>query len=202
MRRNEACILVVFNGGQHPVVVETHPVTTTFSPHKKQIKFFLDPLKVLNHYKSCDLHPLQTKCESLRQEVLYHFVTGNELKGVHNSENDIRAQTTIIRDTRSLPFLNWSASVHQIIDIFTKTEWAAMLRKMEPLWPVHVPWQEQLPESNNDWEPSPEDTYGGVYGGGVCRPSNAIWNVVQKNKSLVDIILFLFPIFLFQYIAN
>lgn len=162
----EACILVAYNGETCDLrwiwQLVQNPHSDLSMPDR--IKFFLDPLKVIRHYKLSKLHPSKSKLESLRLESIYYFITGTELQGAHNSKNDVKAQTTIISSELFLPFIDHAASVSHVKDMFSKSERAAMMKKMEPTRPVYPPWKEQTPEQNITWTPHPDDTYHEKYG--------------------------------------
>jgi hypothetical protein len=101
------------------------------------IKFFLDPLKTINHYKSCALHPSRSKLESLELGCVWKFITGQNLNGAHDSLIDAKAQTDITISARhwlicfflhfQLPYLNTLPSapiyMHLKIGLFQRLVW-------------------------------------------------------------------------------
>ncbi len=146
---------------------------------------------IINHHKSCPLHPSKSKLESLQLDVLYHYVSGNQLKEIHNSKNDVTAQTQIVSSNSFLPFTNQAVSVRHIKEIFLKSECIAMLKKIVPFCQIYEPLIEQTESSNIAWEPVRDDTYTGPYGGPKCGPLNKIVDAGCKNKSIVTIFLFI-----------
>ncbi len=165
-------------------------------------KFFLDPLKVLKHYKSCPLHPSKTKLESWNLQSIYKYITGTDLIVAHNSINDCK-ETAIIGSGMFYSFVDKTKSIFIIDYMFSKHEQSKMKKWLEPAKPVYEP----LIELNNyddpsKWELNWNESYFGPEGGPKCRPSNAMQNAVcTSNSSLIPLFLFIFPISLVNHIA-
>jgi hypothetical protein len=113
---------------------------------------------------------------------------------------DVFAQTDIVTHQHFIPYLDVSKSVRLIENIFTKTERAELLKKLEPSRPVHVPWFEQTAEDNVSWEHRSDDNYNGASAGGVFGPSAAMLQLARKG-CLASMFFFIFPLLLFRYIA-
>ncbi len=94
---NEVGILLMYNGDTCDLKwlwkLINIPNSSMSMPPKS--KFFLDPLKVLRHYKSCLLYPPKTILELSNLQSIYNYITGADLIGVHNSTIDCKAQTAI-----------------------------------------------------------------------------------------------------------
>jgi hypothetical protein len=113
---------------------------------------------------------------------------------------DVIAQTDVVTNKHFLPYLDVTKSVRLIGDIFTKTERAEILKKLEPSQPVHAPWFEQTADDNVSWEPRSDDNYNGASAGGVFGPSAAMLQLARKG-CLASLFFFIFPLSLFCYIA-
>ncbi len=204
---DESCVLVAYNGETCDMkwIYKLVQAPNTSLSFPRQIKFFMDPLKMIKHYKSCPLHPSKSKLESLRLDIIYRFVTGTELQGAHNSLNDVRAQTTIVTSNKLRNFIDKSISVSSIDDIFSRQEKADILKTLESIRPVHEPWMEINATSDNagfSWSPSEKINYTGPEGGPPCGPTDAVLNIARSMKSIASIFFFIFPLSLFEYIAN
>ncbi len=100
------------------------PNSSMFMPSK--CKFFLNPLKVLKHYKSCPLHPTKTKLESSNLQSVYKYVTRTDLIGAHDSIIDCKAQTAIVGSRMFYSFVDKTKSIFFINDMFLKREQSKM----------------------------------------------------------------------------
>eukprot|EP00956_Cyclotella_meneghiniana_P001873 scaffold2044_cov23-Cyclotella_meneghiniana.AAC.2 len=81
----------------------------------------MDPLEVIKGYK-CPPHPDKSKLDSLELGVVYHFVTGINLNGAHDSLVDVKAQTTVITSVQFCNFIDKTKSIRLVEDIFTAAE--------------------------------------------------------------------------------
>ncbi len=109
-------------------------------------KFFLDPLKVLKHYKSCSLHPSKTS----NLQSVYKYVTGTDLIEAHNSIIDCKAQTAIVGSGMFYSFVDKTKSIFLIDYMFSKRQQSEMKKRLKLTKPVHEPWI----ELSNDDDPS------------------------------------------------
>ncbi len=77
-----------------------------------------------------------------------------------------------------------------------------MMRKLEPVRPVHDPWIELNKENNIQWTPHREDTYCGSQAGGRCGPSSKMVSIAKSTESLAQLFLSIFTIKLFEYVSK
>jgi hypothetical protein len=141
---NEKCILAAYRGETCDMRwIWKH----TQAPRSQlripeQIKYFMDPLEVINSYKTCPYHPAKSKLESLELGCVWKYNTGNNLNGAHDSLVDAKAQTDIIIHKHFQSFIDRTKSFRLVADIFSRAEQREMVKKMEPLRGVHDPWFE------------------------------------------------------------
>ena len=143
LRDDEVAVLVAWNGETCDLKwlwkLTQAPLSPCYLP--EEMIYFMDPMKTLQHYKSCKLNHNHSKLDSYELGVVWSHVNGGaNLNGAHDSLVDARAQTDIIIDEHYVPFLNKSASIHPIDEIFTKCEQNKMKKKMDPSRLVHSPW--------------------------------------------------------------
>ena len=131
-----------------------------------QVSYFMDPLEVIKTYSGCKLHPSKSKLESLELGCVYKHITGSNLNGAHDSLVDVRAQTAVITSKDFVPYINKTKSIRLIQDIFSRAEQREMLKRLEPLRPVHSPWVELVEGEPYHATISPNDRYTGPSGGG------------------------------------
>ncbi len=105
---SETCIFIAYNGHTCDMKWIWKLTQAPNSPCSMppQIRFYMDPLKIIQHYKSCDLNSAQRKLESLRLDVVHQYITKTSLKHAHNSLHDDRAQTTIVTSNKFMSFIN------------------------------------------------------------------------------------------------
>ena len=143
LKRDEVAVLVAYNG-------ETCDLKwlwkLTQAPRSKYMlppamKYFLDPLKVIKHFKSCQFNNQHSKLDSYELGVVWKYMQedGANLNGAHDSLVDAKAQSDIILHPWFVPYLNKAASIVDITDIFTKTEVREWKKEMESIRPVHHP---------------------------------------------------------------
>lgn len=164
-------------------------------------KFFLDPLKVIKHYKSCDLNPSKSKLESLESGCVWKFISGENLNGAHDSLVDAKAQTDVVVSKEFSSFIDRQQPIRLVEDIFLKKERSKMAQRQEPTRPVHKPWKELQSDEPFSWKPRPEDTYKGPRGGPKHGPTKKMKDAARSG-SLADMFLFLaLPMTILEYIA-
>ena len=97
-----------------------------------QIKFFLDPLKVIKEYKSCPIHKSKSRLESLELGCVWSYLKEDRpnLNGAHSSLVDAIAQTDIIIHIYFQPFVDKTQSIRTIEALFGAREQAEMRKKM------------------------------------------------------------------------
>ena len=87
-----------------------------------KVEYFLEPLAVLRAYLRCKLHNKHNKLESYSLGSVYEYITGNVLDGAHDSLVDVKAQTRIVKDSRFVPFINFTQSIRTIDEMFQRRE--------------------------------------------------------------------------------
>ncbi len=97
-----------------------------------KVKYFLDPLAVLRTYSQCKLHRKHSKLENYSLGSVYEYITGNVLDGAHDSLVDVKAQTCIVKDSRFVPFINYTQSICTIDEMFQRREQRYFCKKSEP----------------------------------------------------------------------
>jgi hypothetical protein len=142
----------------------------------------MDPLEVINTYKSCPYHPTKSKLESLELGCVWKFNTGNNLNGAHDSLVDAKAQTDIIIHKHFPNDIDRTKSIRLVTDIFSQAEQREMVTKMEPLRGVHKPWFEVVEGDGFSWTPPEDDCFTGAFGGGACGPSSSILQIARTGS--------------------
>ena len=87
-----------------------------------QIKFFLNPLRVIKNYKGRKLHPSKSKLDSLGLGYVWKHINGCNLNGVHDSLVDVRAQSDIFLHKSFIPYIDRKFSIQTIELIFTASQ--------------------------------------------------------------------------------
>ena len=128
------------------------------APHSQlalpaQIKYFLDPLRVIKNYKGCKLHPSKSKLDSLELGCVWKHLNGRNLNGAHNSLVDAKAQSDIFLHQSFLPYIDRTFSIQPIDLICTATQHNAWKKDMEPIRPVHELWIELSQDDDITWTP-------------------------------------------------
>ncbi len=204
MKPEEYCVLIAYNGATCDLKWLWR---ITQSPHSSlsipsQVKFFLDPLAVIQKYKSCPLNKAKSKLESLELGAVYHYLFNSDIDNAHNSLADAIAQTKIVTHSKFCNFIDRAFSIRSIDEIFSKQQQNDMMKKLEPVHPVHDPWIELSTENNRSWEPSFNDKYTGPSGGGKCGPSNKLIEIARSTESLAQLFFAIFGLNLISFIAK
>lgn len=165
------------------------------------IVYFMDPLEVIQSYKSCKLHPSKSKLDSLELGCVYKYITGENLNGMHNSLVDVRAQTEIITHPSFLSQIDRTKSIRLVCDIFSRAEQRDMTQRLEPLRPPHHPWVEIKAGDGFTHHIQRSDMYTGPEGGGNAGPSSAVLQLA-RNGSLSKLFLHMFSIDAMTMIAD
>ena len=162
----------------------------------ENIKFFIDPYRVIEKYKSCGFNKTKSKIEAYELGVVRKYANnGNNLSGAHDSLVDVKAQTDILVHGSFVPFIDRSSSILPIDEKISRTVQNEWRKELEPIRPVHAPWVELTNEHNIMWEPWWQDKYTGPHGGPKAGPTQLIADIVrsakglQKDQTLCDKIL-------------
>jgi hypothetical protein len=83
--------------------------------------------------------------------VLWSFIHKKNLNGAHDSLVDAIVQMDVVTSPQFVSYINRSASIQKIDEIFTKTQQRDWRKKMEPSRAIHEPWVEQTEEDNIQW---------------------------------------------------
>ena len=136
----------------------------------------MDPFRMLKKWKSCPLHQSKSKMPSLALSAVWSYINGGAvLQGAHDSLVDAKAQSDLLVNEAFVPFIDRTDSFSPIEKIFGANELSAMKRVLEPIRPVHKPWEELTAESTLEWAPRGDFSYTGSHGGAVeCGPSSAV----------------------------
>lgn len=111
-------------------------------------KFFLDPLKVLRHHKSCLFHPSKTNLEWSNLQPIFKYITWADLIGMHDSLVDCKQQTAMVGSEMFFSSVDKPKSIFCINKISSKHEQSEMKKQLEPAKPFHETWVEL--DNNND----------------------------------------------------
>ena len=212
VRDGEVAILTAYNGETCDLKwlwkLTQAPNAPYTMPH--QIKYFLDPLKVIREYK-CKLHPTKSKLECLELGTVWSYTKDPDkpsdqrrnLNGAHDSLVDAKAQTDIIIHKFFHTHIDKSKSIRLIEELFSARDQSEMKKKMEPLRNVHQPWKELKKDGEVfAWQPREEDSYTGSDGGPKCGPTQWIKDKAMNATSLACLFLAIFPMSLIIYIAK
>ena len=170
-----------------------------------KIKYFMDPYKVMDHYKTCQLNKKFTKLDSYELGIMWKYIQLPEIKnlnGAHDSLVDTKAQTDLFIHHMFVPFINRSASIQAIDKIFSSTQLNVWTKKMEPVRKVHKPWKEITREEDITWQPDLRDRYTGPEGGGKPGPSQKMIGIARQSASLANIFLAILPLTFFGRVAK
>ena len=85
----------------------------------QQIKFFIDPFRVVGYFKTCPINKTKSKIESYYVGSVWKFISNANLNGAHDSLIDAKAQTNIFIHKYFGPFIDRKHTVEQIDAIFT-----------------------------------------------------------------------------------
>ena len=104
------------------------------------IKYFIDPMKVIKHFKSCKLNSKHSKLETPSLSSVWKFINGKIVDGVHNSLVDAKAQTDVVIHPYFIGYLNKTNSIQSVKDIFQKKTKNRIHQLEEQARLVHTPW--------------------------------------------------------------
>ena len=96
-----------------------------------QVKYFMEPYKVITNFKSCPLQTSKSKLDSYKFGVFWKFIHGRNLNGAHDSLVDAVAQMDVITSTQFALYINCSASIHTIDNIFSNAQQNASFAYMD-----------------------------------------------------------------------
>ena len=169
----------------------------------ENIKFFIDPYRVIEKYTSCGFNKTKSKIEAYELGVIWKYANnGTNLSGAHDSLVDAKAQTDILVHGSFVPFIDRSSSIQPIDEFFSRTVQNEWRKELEPIRPVHAPWVELTNEHNIMWEPRWQDKYTGPHGGPKAGPTQFIADIVRSAKDLCDIFLAILPLAFFERVAQ
>jgi hypothetical protein len=105
---SETVILVAWNGESCNLKwlwkLTQAPGSCCFLP--PQIKFFIDPFRVVAYFKTCPMNKTKTKIKSYDVGSVWKFISNSNLNGAHDSLVDTKAQTDIFVHEYFVPFID------------------------------------------------------------------------------------------------
>jgi hypothetical protein len=113
----------------------------------------------------------------------------------------VQAQTTIVISPHFQAYINKTKSIRRIEDIFSRAEQREMLKKQEPLRPVHAPWFELVEGDDFNHTVGHFDRYTGPSGGGDGGPSSSVMQVARRGD-LASMFMQVLSTDTIQYIAK
>ena len=151
--QNQRATLVAWNGETCDLkwiykLTQAHGSTLDI-PDK--LWYFLDPLRIINYYKSCKLNRKHSKLDSYSLESVWQFISNKPLDGAHDSLVDVKAQTDVLTHESFLPFIDRAYSIRPIELLLSYREASEVRKGLETNRPVHGPWIE-LDQSSASWE--------------------------------------------------
>jgi hypothetical protein len=85
------------------------------------IKYFIDPYRVIEKYKSCVFNKMKSKIKAYKLGVIWKYANnGTNLNGAHDSLVDVCAQTDILVHCSFVPFIDCSSLIQPIDEFFFK----------------------------------------------------------------------------------
>jgi hypothetical protein len=167
-----------------------------------RLAYFMDPLKMIKKWKSCKIHPLRSKLESLSLGSVWSYTNGGKsMEGAHDSLVDASAQMDIVLHKSFVPFINRTEAFAPIENIFGANQLRELKRELEPIRPVHQPWQELTADSTFEWAPGIQDSYTGSQGGGDFGPTAAIKEAARTATELSVLFFFMVPLAFFHHVS-
>jgi hypothetical protein len=144
------------------------------------IKYFIDPYRVIEKYKTCPFNKAKSKIEAYELGVVQKYANnGSNLNGAHDSLVDVQAQTDILTHSSFVPFIDRASSIQPIDEIFSERV------EKEHGAPAHAPWVELTKEHDIKWEPSWQVKYTGLQGGPPAGPTQFIVDIVRSEKGAI-----------------
>ncbi len=166
-----------------------------------QIKYFIDPYRVVSYFKSCPMNKTKSKIDSYDVGSVWKFISNANLNGAYNSLIDSKAQTDIFVHKHFVPFIDRACTVQPIDAIFSSTQQNKWKKTMEPDCPVHHPWIEQSTTSNFEWSLLERDSYTGPHGGPPYGPTQFMKDIVHLADNLALVFLAILPMLFFVHVA-
>jgi len=169
-----------------------------------RLDYYMDPFRMLKKWKSCPLHQSKSKMPSLALSAVWSYINGGAvLQGAHDSLVDAKAQSDLLVNEAFVPFIDRTDSFSPIEKIFGANELSAMKRVLEPIRPVHKPWEELTAESTLEWAPRGDFSYTGSQGGAVeCGPSSAVKIALSAATTpLIKLFFLILPLAFFEKVA-
>lgn len=157
----------------------------------ERVDHFMDPYRVIKHYKGCELNPNKSKLSSLALSEVYEHVKGVPLTNAHDSLYDSRAQLEVILHRDYIDYLNKSKSVIELADIWNHKINSAAKVASEPTRPVVNPWKADNEETH--WKPPTNVLYDEARSGGPpSGPSQRAVDACRESSNLFNLFSILF----------
>jgi len=79
------------------------------------IKYFINPLRVIQNYKGCKLHPTKSKLDSLELVCVWKDINaGRNLNGAYDSLIDVKTHSNVLVHPSFVPYTDQKASIQPI----------------------------------------------------------------------------------------
>ena len=104
----------------------------------ERLAYFMDPLKMIKKWRSCEINPRRSKLESLSLGSVWSYTNGGKsMEGAHDSLVDASAQVDIVLHKSFVPFINRTEAFAPIENIFGANQLRELKRELELIRPVH-----------------------------------------------------------------
>jgi hypothetical protein len=85
------------------------------------IKYFIDPYRVIEKYKTCPFNNTKSKMEAYEPGVVWKYANNDSnLNGAHGSLIDVQAHMDILTHSSFVPFIDRTSSIQPIDEIFSE----------------------------------------------------------------------------------
>ena len=116
------------------------------------MKFFLNPLRVINKYKGYNLNPTKSKLDIQKLSVVWKYIKGGKnLNVAYESLVDAMAQTNVLIHGSFTPYIDRGFSIQLIHDILSKIQQSVWNKEMDSTRPVYDPWEEINIDNDVTW---------------------------------------------------
>ena len=110
--------------------------------------------------------------------------------------------TDVVTHPSFSKFIDKSASIRLVDDLFTATKRAKMANRLEPTHPVHEPWKELGKDYTFKWTLQRQDTYNEAGGlGGTNGPAQKMKDGARTDD-LAEMLMIAFPLRVLKYIID
>ena len=105
-----------------------------------QLKWFIDPLKIIREYPSFKINPAKSSLQSLRLGMVWAFLNkGSTLANAHDSLTNVRAQSNVLFHLHLQTFIDCKKFVVPITNVFGKNQLNELMKERKSKLPVQEP---------------------------------------------------------------